>query len=77
MFQNGHLVLMQVTMMDLDMVPPGSFQTRCDFVFEQLQSYCRGASLELHMTGLTKGLLGCATVAEFPTACLACNFLKL
>ena len=58
-------------MMDLGMVEAGSFQKRCDLVFEELQRYCRQTGLDLHMIGLTKTLLGCATVAEFPTAFLS------
>ena len=57
--------------MDLGMVEGGSFQKRCDLVYEELQRYCRQTGLDLHMTGLTKTLLGCATAAEFPTAFLS------
>ena len=61
----------EMTMMDFDMVPAGSFQTRCDFIFAELQRYARQQSLNLHMTGLTKTVLGCAKVSEYPSATLA------
>ena len=54
--------------MDLDLVAPGSFQIRCDEIYQDLSSYCRGAGLNLHMVRLTKGLLGRATAADFPSA---------
>ena len=56
--------------MDLNLVPGGSFQARCDSIFEEVAGYCKSHGLTLHMAGLTKTILGCATSAEFPTASL-------
>ena len=54
--------------MDLDLVEKGGFQKRCDMIFEMVQQYCGQEGLTIHMSGLTKTILGCETVAEFPTA---------
>ena len=54
--------------MDLDLVPPGGFQKRCDIIYAELQAYASQNGLNLHMTGLTKKILGCDRVSEFPSA---------
>ena len=57
-------------MMDLDLVPQGGFQKRCDEIFDKISKYCKDHHMYLHMSGLTKTLLGVAKVSEFPTAYL-------
>ena len=59
-------------MMDLDLVPNGSMEARCDFIFQDAAGFCEQHGFNLHLSGLTKTLLGCATSADFPTALLGC-----
>ena len=66
----GLLPPAQVVMMDLDLIPAGGMQARCDYIFQDASEYCRACGLNLHMSGLTKTLLGCATSADFPVAIL-------
>ena len=56
--------------MDLDLVPPGGMQAQCDFIYDDASTYCQQNGLNLHMSRLTKTLLGCSTSAEFPVASL-------
>ena len=64
-------------MMDFGLVPDGGFQKRCDSVFAQVSDYCRQEGFNLHMTGLTKKLLGRGTAAEYPTATLGCMITSI
>ena len=57
-------------MMDFDMVSAASFQKRCDLIFEEIQNFARRYGLNLHMSGLTKTVLGCAKISEYPSASL-------
>ena len=56
--------------MDLDLVDKAGFQKRCDLIFGLVQEYCGQMGLTIHMSGFTKTILGCETVAEFPTGYL-------
>ena len=62
-----------MSMMDFDLVSAASFQKRCDLIFEEVQAYVRRHGLNLHMTGLTKTVLGCSKVSEYPSASHGCN----
>ena len=55
-------------MMDLNIVSAASFQKRCDLIFEEVQNYARLRGLNLHMSVLTKTVLGCGKVSEYPSA---------
>ena len=62
-----------MSMMDFDLVSAASFQKRCDLIFDEVKEYTHRHGLNLHMTGLTKSVLGCSKVSEYPSASHSCN----
>ncbi|CAK9038870.1 Uncharacterized protein SCF082_LOCUS22806 [Durusdinium trenchii] len=51
---------------DFDLYGPGSFDFQIDNLFEDLKAFCVRNSLQLHMSGLSRTLLGFATSSEYP-----------
>jgi hypothetical protein len=46
----------------------GAFDDQCAAIFEDLKDFCSRKHLSLHMTGLTRTLLGYSKSSEYPTA---------
>lgn len=62
-----HETAAEVSFHDLDVVyEDRSFDKLCDDVFSDLKAFCSKRSLQLHMTGLTRALLGFGKSSDFP-----------
>ena len=57
----------QVCCFDGEVFGAGSFERLCDVCFAELKEFCRRHSMTLHMSGLTRTLLGFMRSSDYPT----------
>ncbi|CAL1137069.1 unnamed protein product [Cladocopium goreaui] len=57
----------QVCCFDGEVFGAGSFERLCDVCFAELKEFCRSHSMTLHMSGLTRTLLGFMRSSDYPT----------
>ena len=72
----------QVCCFDGEVFGAGSFERLCDVCFAELKEFCRSHSMTLHMSGLTRTLLGFMRSSDYPTGKLCyiltrCSFSKM
>ena len=61
----------EVCSFDFDIFGRGSFDESCDQCFGALKAFCIEHSLQLHLTHLTRALLGYSKSSEYPTGKLS------
>lgn len=65
------LTLAKVSFSDFEVVyETSSFDGLCEHVFADMRTFCSQNSLQLHMTGLTRTLLGFTKSSSFPAGFL-------
>ena len=62
----------QVCAFDYD-IYDGAFASQCEKFFDELKLFCSKRSYPLHMTHITRTLLGYSKSSEYPSAKLACD----
>ena len=55
-----------MTLDDYNLLGKGSFATRLGVLYEGAKAWCQQNGAYLHMSGLTKDLLGIDTMADYP-----------
>lgn len=65
----------KVCCVDFDLYGPGAFDDQCAKIFAEAKGYCSKKGLQLHMTQLTRTLLGFSKSSEYPVATLQWNLV--
>ena len=65
-----HSCASQVCLIEAGAFGNAAFDALLDTCYSELQAYCAEHSLQLHMTGLTRTLVGFAKSSEFPVGTL-------
>ena len=60
----------QVTLIDLGVYGTADVKMQLEVIYEELCFYCSRESLQLHMMGLTRTLVGYGSSADYPTGTL-------
>lgn len=60
----------QVCLFDHEVIGASSFEEHCEICFAQLKQYCVANGMTLHMTGLTRTLLGYMKSSCYPVGTL-------
>lgn len=59
-------------MLDLDLVPRGDVASRLKNIFDSMEAFCKLNSIPLHMTMLTRALLGYQRECDYPAGKPGC-----
>ena len=61
-----HSLEPQVVLLDNGEAGSGDVPTRLEKIYDEIQSFCKGSKIPLHMTGLTRNLLSFSQDADYP-----------